>query len=194
MGANEGIVFDEEAHRYSINGTTVPSVTQILRPLVDLSGIPSSVLERKRDLGTRVHFACQLDDEGDLDETSVEDDVAPYLTGYRLFRRESGARVVLNEHRVADLKLMYAGTLDRVVQIDGKLWLVDLKTCLLLPLLAGPQTAAYQRALADPRVTHRAALRLRPDGKYRFDALANPDDWSCFLAARTLHQYQRTHA
>jgi hypothetical protein len=194
MGAHEQIVFDEESHTYWIDRVQVPSVTQILRPLVDLSGIPSDVLERKRDLGTRVHFACQLDDEGDLDESSVEDDVAPYLAAYRLFKRESGAQTLLNEHRVAEPKLMYAGTLDRVLLIDRQRWLVDLKTSLVLPLLAGPQTAAYQRALADPRVTHRGALRLRPDRKYRFDVLAGPDDWSCFLAARTLHQYQRQHA
>lgn len=141
-----------------------------------------------------MHFACQLHDEDDLDESSIEDDVAPYLAAYRRFLAETRASVIANERRVFDPIYRYAGTLDRVMAIDGARWLVDLKTSIATPIITGPQTAGYLRALADPTVTRRAALRLRPDGTYRLDALNDPNDWSVFLSALTLHRYAETHA
>jgi hypothetical protein len=192
MGARD-LTFDEPTHVYRLAGAIVPSVTQILAPLCSFEGIPRATLEAKRDLGQRVHFACQLDDEDDLDEVSVEPDVAPYLSAYRKFRRETGATVVLNEQRVVEPRLRYAGTLDRVIRLDGVKWLVDLKTSFTTPISAGPQTAAYLRALADPSVLHRAALRLRADGSYRLDPLTGADDWSAFMACLALHQFKESH-
>jgi len=193
MGARD-LTFDEESHTYRLGGARVPSVTQILAPLSSFEGIPPHVLEAKRDLGQRVHFACQLDDEHDLDESSVEDDVRPYLEGWRRFLRESGAVVAHNEQQVAEPTLRYAGTLDNVLEIDSIAWLVDKKTCISLPMAVGPQTAAYLRALADPLVKRRAALRLRPDGTYRFDPLTGADDWSAFMACLCLHRFKESHA
>ena len=186
------LTFDEALHEYRLGGVRVPSVTQLLAPLCSFEGIPTSVLEAKRDLGQRVHFACQLDDEDDLDESSVGDDVRGYLDGYRRFRRETGATVVLNEQRVLERSMRYAGTLDRVLQIWQHRWLIDLKTCISTPIAVGPQTAAYLRALADPTVTHRGALRLRPDGTYRLDHLTGADDWSAFMACLALYRFKES--
>lgn len=194
MGAPDRLTFDEATHSYRLGGSPVPGVTQILKPLSSFEGIPAHVLEAKRDLGQRVHLACQLDDEDDLDEASVESDVEPYLDGWRSFLRESGAVVVHNELKVVEPGLRYAGTLDNVLLLNGERWLVDKKTCIALPIAVGPQTAAYLRALADPTVTRRAALRLRPDGTYRFDPLTGADDWSAFMACRALHHFKESHA
>lgn len=188
------LTFDESTHVYRLGGAVVPSVTQLLAPLSDFSGIRPEVLEAKRDLGQRVHEACQFDDEGDLDEGSVEADVAPYLDAYRSFRRDTGAVVIRNEQRVVEPQMRYAGTLDRVFELRGVRWLVDLKTCFATPISVGPQTAAYLRALADPGVQMRAALRLRPDRSYRFDALTGADDWSAFMACLALHKFKKAHA
>lgn len=193
MKRDELLTFDAERHEYRFLGAVVPGVTQVLQPLVDFSRVSRDVLEAKRDLGSRVHYACQLADENDLDEDSVEADVEPYLAAWRLFLRESGAVVVQNEMRVFDPMLQFAGTLDNVLLLDGKRWLVDKKTSISVPLAAGPQTAAYARALGDLSVTHRAAVRLRPDGTYRFDALTDPDDWSAFMACLTLHRFKEKH-
>jgi hypothetical protein len=193
MGSRD-LHFDEATHTYRLLGGVVPSVTQVLRPLINFAGIPREVLEAKADLGRRVHLACQFDDEHDLDEASVEHDVAPYLAGWRKFLRESGAAVLANEQQVAEPLLMYAGTLDNVLLINGAKWLVDKKTSFTLPASAGPQTAAYQRALGDNTVTHRGALRLRPDGTYRLDPLAGADDWSVFMACLTLHRFKERTA
>ncbi len=188
------LTFDEASHTYRVDGVLVPGVTTILKPLANFDGIPMDVLEAKRDLGQRVHFACQLDDEADLDASSIGDDVAPYLAAWRKFLSEAQARVIHNEQRVFEPTLRYAGTLDNVLEIGGKKWLVDKKTSISTPIAAGPQTAAYLRALADPSVTRRAAVRLRPDGTYRFDSLAGADDWSAFMACLALHRFKESHS
>ena len=188
------LTFDEDRHEYRVRGVIVPSVTQVLAPLSSFDGVPAQVLEAKRDLGQRVHLACQLHDEDDLDEASVEPDVAPYLEAYRRFLADTDARVVLNESRVYHPTYRYAGTLDRVFRIGEDRWLVDLKTSFTTPRAAGPQTAAYLAALTtmlgNVRPTRRAALRLRPDGTYRLDPLDRPDDWSAFLACLTLNRFK----
>jgi hypothetical protein len=194
MGARDILTFDEVTHTYRLLGAVVPGVTEILRPLSDFSGVSPSVLEAKRDLGQRVHLACEFDDDGDLDEASIEEDVAPYLAAYRKFRRDTRAVVFLNEKRVADPILQYAGTLDRGMAFAGHRWLIDIKTCIACPIAVGPQTAAYHRALGDTSVTHRGALRLRPDGTYRLDHLTGADDWACFMACLTLHNFKKAHA
>lgn len=191
---NSGLIFDEAEHAYRFNGVRVPGVTSILRPLSNFDGIPAQVLEAKRDLGQRVHYACQLSDEDDLEESSVEPDVEPYLEAWRRFLRETGALVLHNEQRVYEPSLRYAGTLDNVIGFQGAKWLVDKKTSIATPIAAGPQTAAYLRALNDPTVTRRAAVRLRADGTYRFDSLAGADDWSAFLSCLTLQRFKEKHA
>jgi len=192
LSAPVAIEFDAARHEYRVGGRLAPSVTQILKPLVDFEHVPPGVLAAKAALGTRVHLACELDDEDDLDESSVENDVAPYLSAYRRFRRESRAEIVAVEQRVYEPVYGYCGTLDRVMRIGAEAYVVDLKTSLVTPASAGPQTAAYLHALADPAVTHRAALLLRPDGSYRLDLLNNPQDWPAFLACLTLRRFKES--
>jgi hypothetical protein len=171
-----------------------PGVTSILRPLVDFSRVPPDVLEAKRDLGWRVHLACQLDDEDDLDPASIEPDVEPYFDAWKAFLRDSGARIVHNEQRVVEPTLLFAGTLDNVLDIRGVRWLADKKTSIVTPMSAGPQTAGYMRALGDPSVKHRAAVRLRPDGTYRFDPLTGSDDWAVFASCLAILRFKERHA
>lgn len=194
MGAREPLTFDEESHTYRFLGQVVPGVTQLLRPLVDFSRVPPAVLAAKSDLGRRVHEACHYLDEDDLDEESVGADVEPYLQAYKRFRAESGAEIQHAELMVFDPMLMYAGRIDRVLRLNGERWLVDLKTSIATPASAGPQTAAYLRAMGDTTITRRAALRLRPDGTYRLDALTDPNDMATFLACLTIRRHMEKHA
>jgi len=187
------ITFDAPTHVYRLNGARVPSVTQLLRPLIDLSGIPRDVLEAKRDLGQRIHAACHYLSENDLDPSSVEADVEPYLDGFARFLRETRARIVANEQIVYSAQWGYAGQLDLIVEIERTRWLLDIKSCVAVPMSAGPQTAGYHRALGDPAVTRRGALRLTPDGRYVLEPLDDPNDWACFLAALTLHRFKESH-
>lgn len=187
------LTFDESRHEYRFGGSLVPGVTSILEPLIDFSRVPREVLERKRDLGSRVHEACHYWDEDDLEMESVEADVEPYLEAWRRFRAETQCEILACEQRVYEPAMRYAGTLDRVIVYRGFKWLVDLKTAFSTPHSAGPQTAAYLRALRDPSVTHRAALLLRADGAYKFDHLTDPNDMAAFMACLQIFRFKESH-
>lgn len=191
MGAVDKLLtFDPESHTYHFMGTPVPSVTTILRPLNDFSHIRPEVLAAKADLGTRVHEACHFLDEDDLDEETIEVDVEPYLEAWKRFKAETGAVVIASELRVFEPMNLYAGTLDNVLQINGTKWIVDKKTADHVPVSVGPQTAAYLRALGDTSITHRAVVRLHPDGTYHFDPLTGANDWSVFMACLAIHRFK----
>lgn len=197
--------FDEAAHEYRLDGKRLPSVTQILRPLApDFSAIPPAILERKRALGTAVHLACELDDLGELDESSLDEEVAGYLAGWRKFKADQCVTVLLNEKRLYHPRLGYAGTLDRFLRTDRDPWLIDLKTAIDPAPVYGPQLAAYQELLtanADD-LEHpvlcrgpmrRASLHLDGEGRYRLHEFRNPNDWPAFMACLTLSQWKETN-
>jgi hypothetical protein len=186
------IEFDQEQHRYTVAGELWPSVTQVLDPLLELDGIPKAVLKAAAHFGTHVHLACDLFDKGVLDEPALDPHLAPYLAAWKIFLRDTGAKVSASEVRVGHPKLKYAGTLDkdlawikrgrsRRVQLDIKSGEV--------PRTVGPQTAAY--AEAHPfKFDERYVLALKPDATYRLTKLADPTDWSIFLSALNLHRWR----
>lgn len=144
-------------------------VTELLKSvgLIDDSRRDERAMER----GTAVHMATAFDDEGDLDEQSVTAEVAPYLDGYRKWRREMGAEIVGKpEQKVADLALGIEGTLDRLVKFNGNLYVVDLKTGSPAPWHRW-QVALYRLlwALQEKQPTPLgAALYLDGDSSYKW--------------------------
>jgi hypothetical protein len=172
--------FDPVAHRYTLDGRELPSVTLILRGLDDFSNVPARVLEKARDRGTRVHSACNLDVLGILDEATVDDEVAPYLAQFRKFLRESGFMPTLSECRVYDENLWYAGTPDLFGDLPGCIDVqIDIKSG-AIPRSVGPQTAAYSCAMykrTGLKTRKRYTLKLE-GGKYSLiplDSLADMD-------------------
>lgn len=171
------LTFDKERHEYRWDGQIVPSVSEILRPVVDYSRVPTDVLERKRQIGVAVHEAIALDLEGDLDEESLADPGAqwwvPYFMGFRKFRRENPITVLRFEQPVYH-KLGYAGTPDLVAIIAVRKReqpaVIDHKTPLTLHSATALQLAAYKWALVEEGVMQqtspRLALRLAKDGTY----------------------------
>lgn len=177
--------FDPTAHRYTLDGRVLPSVTQILRGLDDFSNVPARVLEKARDRGNRVHAACNLDVLGILDENTVDDEVAPYLAQFRKFLRESRFAPTLSECRVYDETLWYAGTLDLFGDLPGCMDVqIDIKSG-AIPRSVGPQTAAYACALyarTGIKTRKRFVLDLKPT-KYTLPPLEDLNDMAVFKSA-----------
>lgn len=182
------IDFDEATHTYRVGGQVVPGVTSILKPLMDFSAVPPDVLAAKSDLGRRVHAATELDDSDTLDESTVGDDVAPYLAAWRKFKAEVSPVIILAEHKVYNKGSNYCGTLDRVLSISGEDWLIDIKSSAQIHRAVGPQTAAYEKALGITRPLRRGVVQLKSDGAYRFRELTNPRDWVVFQACNLIHR------
>lgn len=187
------LTFDADTHTYRWKGAQVPSVTQVLGPYTDLSRIPRAILDHKRALGQAVHRAIELYLADDLDESSLDPQVADYFAGFLAFEAHSGFRMQMSEQRVYSLKYGYAGTLDLLGELPTGPALIDTKCTTTIYPTAGPQTAAYAEAVGERRI-HRYILQLAPGGKYDLVPCRDPGDWSVFQAALTLHFWRQRNA
>lgn len=190
------LALDEETHTYRYGGKVVPSVTQIISMLCDLSHIDPGVLERKGEIGCAVHKACEIIDLGKtLDPDSIDDAVAPYVDAYRSFLDTVKPQVLAIEQMVYHPTHEYAGRLDRIYRIDGKLVWVDIKTTAKIHPVAGVQTAAYQGAhYGDvPPGSARAVLQLRPDRTFRVKMTTSDSDWQVFLSCLSIYRWRKTN-
>ena len=193
------LTFDSDKHEYRWGGAVVPSVTQILQPLTDLSYVDADVLQRAKDFGTAVHYACELHDTNRLDEAALDPALRPYLNGWRKFCSNTGAVWSLVESRVYHPTLRYAGTLDRMGLVDGFPSIVDIKSGTALYQSVGPQLAAYAQAHAigakEPHMGgayRRYAVRLYPDG-YELKQYTSPLDWPAFASLITIRNFCNLH-
>ncbi len=143
------------------------------------------------DRGSAVHAAAHYLDEGDLDESTVDPRVRPYLEQYERWAREQvGLEVLACEEEVVHPTYGYAGRLDRRVRLNGREGVLDLKTSASLAPSVGPQVAAYAATFQRPM--ERWALLLQPD-RYRLIALTNREDFEVFKAALVVARFRRIH-
>lgn len=185
--------FDPVQHVYRVAGGVVPGVTTVIRGALGdpFERVAAPILERARQRGNAVHKACELDDAGMLDESSVDPKIAAYVDAWRAFRREFAFRVLFAERPLYSALYGYAGTPDVVgVFEDSSVIVIDRKTGLPGPA-AALQTAAYAALVAEATpcaVPARFALRMLPSGKYRMDEYSGVADWRDFLSCLNVHR------
>ena len=186
--------FDEASHTYSLDGRKLPAVSEVIRPISpDFTAIPPTVLERKRELGVAVHYACELYDSNELGD--FDDEIRPYLDAWTDFLDQFNAEVVASEQRLHHPSLMYAGTLDRVLRVDGQVWLVDIKTSATAYPSYGAQLAGYALMLesAGTQVDRRATVHLQANGKYWMQEFRNPSDQAAFMACLSIYRWKEAN-
>lgn len=112
-GTDEGLCFDKEHHRFTVNGKALPSVTQILRHegiIPDMKYVTDRGLLR----GTYVHSATEYFDNGTLDESTVDEEIKPYLDCYKQFKADYSGKITHAEKRLWHPVYNYAGIVDRI--------------------------------------------------------------------------------
>jgi hypothetical protein len=201
----EGFTFDPDTHVGKMNGIPWPSVTQLLQEskLIDYTGVPRDILERKRILGTRVHAATIIVDEGAgaLDEEHFNanfPECVPYLDAYRKFRvMEKFDPAPEKIGRLVSKKWRFHGEPDehgvRLMMRAGENYLIDYKCTFKMFASTGPQLAGYQILLAERgiKIKHRFGLLLKPNGSYDPVEFKDPLDRQDFLACLWLHWQRR---
>lgn len=209
--------FYDKGHRYELDGVEIPSVSEISRFAsreVYGNDISKYVLDKACERGTAVHKATE-----ELDKTGkceILPEYVEYLNAYVKFRKDFNIKeYTYIEKPLADKKMGYAGTLDRVYKIDedfakavkkhcktdiseiiGDYAIIDLKTSSTVKKqLAQIQLPAYSnllcpRIIFSPRsldcVGFLGILHLKKDGKYKLTPYE--DDLSLFNACLTLHR------
>lgn len=149
------VEFDPEKHIYRLDGVIIPSVSEIIAPLYDHSGIPAKHLENARERGLAVDIACQFDDEGDLDEGSLDPETASYVEGWRKFRREWEFKPLLIQKPMSHAihGMAYGMTPDRIghgKMAEGEI-VVDIKCTAAVERPQRIQLAGYAAPFDGPR-------------------------------------------
>jgi len=174
----------------------VPGVTGLLDKMGYLAGVPRSILDSALHRGTRVHTACELDDEGNLDEETAAD-VMGYVKSWRNFSDAHQVRWIHIEQPMYHSVLRYAGKPDRIglVATNGaSRTLVDIKSGPWHPIIAA-QLAAYSR-LSDAcgvRSDCAMSVHLSADGQPRVRELSIAElneGWALFTGLLNAHNWK----
>src|SRR3990167_10139218 len=103
--------FDQDAHKYYLDGVEIPGVTTVLKT----AGL-SSVYDGFTDAalrGLHVHQACEWLDLNDLDWSTVYPQWVGYVKAYERFKQETSFVPELIEWQGYQPALRFAGTIDR---------------------------------------------------------------------------------
>lgn len=145
--------------------------------------------EKAASRGTTVHSIVEAYKHGQ-DIQTIPEAYRGYQQAFKSFLAQFNASVVTNETTVINHKEKYAGTLDLILDVDGKKLIVDIKTGKQLYPEHKIQLAAYREALNDQSIVGVAGLLLKEDGGYNFEETINTDqEYKTFLAAKQIYEY-----
>ena len=122
---NHIVEFIPETHQYLVDGVLVPCVSNILAyKFNDYVGVSKEVLNRASELGTRLHSAIER-----YEKEGIESDLKEFRN-YLFLKKHFKFTNIENEIPVIyekDGQVLYIGTLDQIIEIDGKLGINDFK-------------------------------------------------------------------
>ena len=192
--------FNAEAHEYWYGNRRLPSVTEIIRPLMDYSNIPVGVMEHARQVGQAVHGAIKLHNEDDLAVDALDLGIIPRFEAWLRFVTDTGFTVLGFEQPMYSETYLYAGTPD--LWGDDRLgtsYLIDIKATAMIPPWVRIQTIGYKKLvepLAKKQRMRRAALHLQKDGAYRFEVYPfaqDSDDFMTFQSCLRILQWRQSY-
>ena len=180
----------DDTHYYYVDGVFKPSVTKILQEAMPTpfalrqwigevgNDKAKEKLEKAGERGTALHNACEEMLRGieiDLTQFPVEAD-KKCLVAFKNWCAEYQPEVVEIEKILAS-ELDYAGTLDILCKIKGKLTIVDIKTSSAVYDEHILQITAYQNALKEMtgESADRMILHLNPRTKIGYSVWEEKD-------------------
>lgn len=186
--------FEEEKHIYRLNGSYVPAVSTVMKPLSQAlyKDIDESVLNKAARRGTAVHNAIENYVLYGLKD--IPDEYVGYFRAFRDWWKEVQPVALATECKVYHKVLRYAGTADMPVLIDGKKILIDFKTSAVVnKMLTGVQLEAYDKAYESHGFMFdgKAILHLQSNGQYEWLYYDKNDceSWEVFGALLTVHNH-----
>ena len=147
--------------------------------------------DKAGDIGTLAHKWIENHVRGQ--NNPITDDIKPMIDNFLKWEEENKPKYLESELRVYSEKNWYAGTLDLMMEIDGEVWLGDIKTGSGIYPEHFLQCAAYQLALQEmgkyPNIKGHLIINLRKDGKMETKrSISFEKDMEVFLAALTIYR------
>ena len=117
--------FIPETHQYIVDGIITPCVSNILAyKFNDYRNVPQDIIQRAGERGTDLHKAIE-----DFEKEGKQSDLKE-LKNYQFLKKQYGFENIENELPVIyekDGRVLYTGTLDQIILLDGKLGINDFK-------------------------------------------------------------------
>ena len=117
--------FIPETHQYLVDGILVPCVSNILAfKFNDYGAVSERVLQRASERGTELHKAIE-----DYEVQGITSELKEFRN-YLFLKKQFKFENIENEVPVIyenEGRVLFAGTLDQVIKIDGKLGINDFK-------------------------------------------------------------------
>lgn len=141
------LLFKPESHEYFYAGDKLPSVTNVISPVMDYSKVNKNILGRAATVGTFIHKAVALWAENNLDESSISPGIMPHWTAFKKLLAENPTlmlRQAIVEKPIYHSRLLYAGTPDLVIPVKGGEAIIDIKSREFIPRYDVLQLLAYE--------------------------------------------------
>jgi hypothetical protein len=169
---DEGLTFEEKEHIYRLNGVIIPSVTTIMQPLSGkvYGGVDPVKMRAAASRGTVIHDAIEVYNKYNIRD--IPSEYEPFLQAYVDWKDEHTVTVLGSEIRTYHKSELYAGTVDSLCRVDGKLYLLDFKAVAMIDerhqRMYGVQLEAYSQALRSHglAIEGKRILHLKKDGTW----------------------------
>jgi len=182
------IKFNEEEHSYRLGKVRLPSVTQIMKPITQpmYENISPYIMKKAADRGTEIHRWVELYD------TEKQESFNPRVQAYKRWCEDTQQNPIENEYRSYHKTLLYAGTFDKLCEINGENVLIDVKTTAMLhENVVAVQCSAYREMARSHglKVDKIAVLQLNSDGTYVYKELK--DNFDLFIALYKIYAFNQ---
>lgn len=183
------IDFDEATHTYWYKGIEVPSVSRVLKE----AGYQGEGMYKPEyaERGTAVHYYTEMIDKGEFNYSMAKPEYLSYVAAYEWFLDEHDFKPEQIEEKYFSHEHLYAGTVDRVGEIDGVPCLLDVKTGFYAKW-HHVQLAAYDMLVfpQDEIVRFKYDLYLTSDGMYKLKQSEKAGQEKAFLDALGAYWYK----
>ena len=167
--------FDETTHTYYLDGVKIPSVSEIISPLVDYSEVNPITLANACNYGKAVHKTIELWLNGTLDEENLSEGLKQPLGEFKKTQNIFSLELFAGEIKLFDEKLRFAGTLDLL----WKNQIVDIKTRKYNSIIDDLQLTGYE--ILTGCKCEKYILELLPNKPYNLIKIDNKQAKSMFL-------------
>mgnify|MGYP001574382398 FL=1 len=193
---NPRLEFEPIEHKYNLvykDGAIerIPSVSEIIEPLIDYTTVGKDVMTRACEYGTNVHSAIEQYLKCTLDEAALDEGLRKPLDGFKkwyendpLFTSE-GFGGCSSESRFFHPKLKYAGTIDLMVRGVA---IVDFKTRKFNKIVDTVRLAAYRGLLPDFPPLQTFVLEINTEGETKLVNAHHKHAWGIF---RKLYEFNK---
>ena len=162
--------FDESTHTYrDVGGVKVPSVSEVIAPLSDFSGVHPELLKRACDYGSNLHKTIELYLSAELDEENLDPHLNNVLEQFKAWVPSFKEDDWIIEKPCFHPGLKYAGTPDIVCFGE---FILDVKSRKCDPIKDILQLAAYEAFYGKPGSHRLIVLELYED-RYKEVDLSN---------------------